>query len=163
MALCGKSIGLGALLLVFVCAAWAGSAYDELPEGEPAELARLYHSALALPGVGDWPPARRAALVDAATLRYRDRLVDRSSSPSPGAGRRHVERLAGGGLPAGAVGQACAQFGVVDGPCGMHRGYVRRVLVVEEMLVQERLTLANLEAELTGAVRRGLSDSRQAW
>ncbi|MCY4344250.1 MAG: hypothetical protein OXE83_11835, partial [Gammaproteobacteria bacterium] len=134
-------------------------AWDELPDVEPAELARLYHTALALPGVGDWPPAQRAALVDAATLRYRDRLVDRSSAPFPGTGRRHLERLVVGGAPEGAVGQACAQFGVLDGPCRMHRSYVRRVLVVEEMLVQERLTLADLEAELTGATRPGLSDS----
>ncbi len=162
MALYARSLGIAALFgLLALTASADPAAWDELPEGEPGELARLYHSALALPGLDHWPPSRRAALVDAATLRYRDRLVDRSSSPSPGAGRRHVERLVGGGAPEGAVSQACAQFGVLDGPCGMHRGYVRRVLVVEEMLVQNQLTLADLEAELTGATRPGLNDSRR--
>ena len=41
-----------------------------------------------------------------------------------------------------------------------HAGYVRRVQVVEEMLVQGRVTLAGLETELAGASRPRLHDVR---
>ena len=143
--------------------AWTGQApYDALPEGPPAELARLYFSALAVPGVGDWEVGRRAALLDAATLRYRDRLVDRASLPAGAAPLRHVERLAASEAATdGAVAQACAQFGLVGGACAPHAGYVRRVLVVEEMLVQGQVGLGDLEAELVGASRPGLEAARQ--
>ena len=165
IAACGRLLGTAALLWALAGSAWADAAsWDELPEGEPAEVARLYHSALALPGVGGWSPARRAALVDAATLRYRDRLVDRASSPSPQAGRRHLRRLAAAdGVPDPVLAQACAQFGVLADPCQAHAGYVRRVLVIEEMLVQKRLALTDLEAELTGAARPSLGGAGQAW
>ena len=140
--------------------AWAGAAgYDELPEGAPEDVAQFYYSALELPEVGDWDPWRRAALLDAATLRYRDRLVDRSSWPAADAALRHVERLAANdGLPAEAVAQVCGQYGLLAGPCADHAGYVRRVLVVEEMLVQGRLSLDALETEMVGAPRPRLSD-----
>lgn len=135
--------------------------YDELPEGPPAELARLYFSALAVPGVGDWGAGRRAALLDAATLRHRDRLVDRAPLPSGAAASRHIERLAASEAATdGAVAQACAQFGLVDGACAPHAGYVRRVLVAEEMLVQGQVDLGGLEAELVGASRPGLEAAR---
>ena len=54
-----------------------GDGDDGLPGGPAAEVALLYHSALAVPGVADWPPARRTALLDAATARHRDRLAGR--------------------------------------------------------------------------------------
>lgn len=56
--------------------------------------------------------------------------------------------------------QACAQCGLLAGPCAEHAGFVRRVLVVEEMLFQGRLRLADLEVELTGASRPRLGDAR---
>ncbi|MCY4212432.1 MAG: hypothetical protein OXF68_02275 [Gammaproteobacteria bacterium] len=135
--------------------AWADPApYDELPEGAPDEVAQLYYSALALPDVADWGRERRLALLDAATLRYRDRLVDRAPWPSADLALRHVERLAASAAADGsAVAQACAQFGLPQGPCAEHAGYVRRVRVVEEMLAQGRLTLDQLEVELAGASR----------
>lgn len=141
---------------------WADpSAYDELPEGDPKEVARLYHSALALPGVASWSLSRRTALLDAATLRYRDRLVNRASWTSREAAQRHVERLAAGeGVPSHVIGQACAQFGLLDGPCEAHLSQVRRTLVLEEMLVQGRLSLDGLEAELVGIARPGLDEAR---
>ena len=135
--------------------------YDELPEGPPEHVAQFYYSALALPEVAGWDAETRVALLDAATLRYRDRLVDRASWPSAHAARRHVERLAGSEVMSHrAVAQACAQYGLVDGPCADHAGYVRRVQVVEEMLVQGRVTLAGLETELAGASRPRLHDAR---
>ena len=135
--------------------------YDALPEGPPAELALLYYSALAVPGVEDWGAGKRAALLDAATLRYRDRLVDRASLPPGAAAPRHIERLAASEAATdGAVAQACAQFGLVDGACAPHAGYVRRVLVVEEMLVQGQVSLGGLELELIGASRPGLKAAR---
>ena len=141
-----------------LCHGSAAGAYDELAEGPAAEVARLFYSALSLPGVSEWDGAKRAALVDAATLRYRDRLVDRASQPAGDAALRHVERLAAAeAVPAEAVGQACAQAGLASGPCAPHAGYVRRVLVVEEMLVQGQLTLSELERELLGAPRSGLA------
>lgn len=143
-------------------AAWADpGTYDELPEGPPEQIAQLYYSAMALPGVVDWGPERRLALLDAATLRFRDRLVDRASWTSSDAALRHLERLAA----SEAVGEvararACAQFGLLAGPCAGHAGFVRRALVVEEMLVQGRLRLEELEVELIGASRPRLSDAR---
>lgn len=151
-----RAAAFGAALL------WASAAggYDELPEGPAPEVARLYFSALALPGIEGWGRAKRSALLDAATLRYRDRLVERASWRSGEAALRHVERLASAGaVPAEAVGQVCAQAGLVSGPCGPHAGYVRRVLVVEEMLVQGQLTLDDLEAELVGAPRSRLTSA----
>lgn len=142
-------------------AAWAdAAAYDELPEGPPGQVAQFYYSALALPDVGEWDEDRRLALLDAATLRYRDRLVDRASWTSADSALRHVERLsASDAMNHNQLAQACAQYGVLEGPCADHAGYVRRVGVVEEMLVQGRLTLDGLEKELAGASRPRLSDT----
>ena len=156
---------LAAILPIACLAAGTGRAeqapYDALPEVPPEELAPLYFSALAVPGVGDWDAGRRAALLDAATLRYRDRLVNRASLPAGAAAPQHVERLAASGVAtAGAVAQACAQFGLLGGACAAHAGYVRRVLVVEEMLVQGQVSLDDLEAELVGASRPRLEAAR---
>ena len=151
-----------ASVALFGWIAWAEPAgYDELPEGSPEHVAQFYYSALALPGVGEWGPGRRLALLDAATLRYRDRLVDRASWPSAGAALRHMGRLAASdAMNHHQLAQACAQYGVLRGPCVEHAGYVRRVWVVEELLAQGRLTLDGLEEELAGASRPGLSDPR---
>lgn len=150
----------GALLFaaLFGSAAWPEpAAYDELPEGSPEEVARLYYSALALPEVSGWGRERRLALLDAATLRHRDRLVDRAPAVSAGQVLRHVQRLsASERMGPSAVAQACARHGLVEGPCADHRGYVRRVQVVEEMLAQGQVTLDDLEAELAGAPRPSL-------
>ena len=123
------------LALLVGSAAWAErDSYDELPEGAPGYVARFYFSALSLPEVGDWNREQRLALLDAATLRYRDRLVNRASRTSPETALRHVERLAAMEAPPGpAIGQTCAQFALLDGPCAEHAGYVRRVEVVEEL------------------------------
>ena len=142
--------------------AWAEPpVYDELPAGSPEHVAQFYHSALALPEVGEWDADRRLALLDAATLRYRDRLVDRASWPSTDAALRHIERLAASEtMNHHALAQACAQYGLLEASCAEHAGYVRRVGVVEEMLVQGRLTLDGLETELAGASRPRLSGAR---
>ncbi|MDE0269746.1 MAG: hypothetical protein OXP11_00900 [Gammaproteobacteria bacterium] len=159
-------IGAVALLLGVLMGslAWAGPvAHDELPEGPPDQVAELYYSALSLPEVANWGPDRRLALLDAATLRYRDRLVDRASWTSADSALRHVERLtASEAADQLAVAQACAQFGLLNGPCAAHVGYVRRVRVLEEMLAQGRLTLDELEVELAGATRPRLSDGALA-
>ncbi|MCZ0942105.1 MAG: hypothetical protein OXJ53_03505 [Gammaproteobacteria bacterium] len=157
----GRGIAAWLLGALAAALAWADpAAYDELPDGPPDEVARLYYSALALPEVAEWNPHRRLALLDAATLRYRDRLVDRASWASADSALRHVERFAASGAAdRPAVAQACAQFGLLQGPCAEHVGYVRRVRVVEEMLVQGRLTLDELEIELAGAPRPRLSDA----
>ena len=47
--------------------------YDELPAGPSASIAPLYYSALSLPGVSEWTAVEKAALLDVATLRYKDR------------------------------------------------------------------------------------------
>ena len=147
----------GALLFAALLGSMARAeapAYDELPEGSPEQVARLYYSALALPEVSGWGRERRLALLDAATLRHRDRLVDRAPAVSAGQVLRHVQRLsASERMGPSAVAQACARHGLVEGPCAGHRGYVRRVQVVEEMLAQGQLTLDDLEAELAGAPR----------
>ena len=142
-------------------AAWSdAAAYDELPAGAPAHVAQFYYAALELPGVAGWDRETRLALLDAATLRHRDRLLDRAPAPSADAALRHVERLAASDvMRAGALAQACAQYGLLAGPCAAHAGYVRRARVLEEMLAQGRLTLAALEAELAGAPRPRLRDA----
>ena len=158
---CSAALLLAAL---FGPLAWAEPAvYDELPEGLPEQVAELYYSALALPGVADWGRDRRLALLDAATLRHRDRLVDRASWASADSALRHIGRLAGSeAFSQSAVAQACAQYGLLHGPCAAHVGYVRRVGVVAEMLAQGRLTLDALEVELAGAPRPRLDDGLRA-
>ena len=149
-------VALVAVALLAGRSAGAAEAYDELPEGAAPEVARLYYSALALPGVSDWEGPARAALLDVATRRYRDRLIDRASPVSDDTALRHIVRLSASDLALGhphVVGQACARYGLLTGPCSPHAGYVRRALVVEEMLVQGQLTLSALEIELVGASR----------
>lgn len=156
---------VAALALSAGASAGGADAYDELPAGPAAEVARLYYSALALPGVPGWDGVARAALLDVATLRYRNRLVDRAPAVSEAAALRHVGRLSESGLALahpGAVGQACAQYGLLSGPCAGHAGYVRRALVVEEMLAQGQITLGALESELVGASRPGMSEPHEA-
>ena len=132
--------------------------YDELPAGPSASIAPLYFSALSLPGVSDWTAAEKAALLDVATLRYKDRLIDRAPAVSAEHTRTYLERLAGSALILSypdAMRQACAQHAVSDGVCEAHAGYVRRAGVVEEMLVQGQLSLDELELELIGSRRPG--------
>ena len=137
--------------------------YDELPGGRASEVARLYYSALELPGVGDWGVVERAALLDVATLRYRDRLVNRAPSGQVASALRHIGRLvASEAASGGAVAQACARYGLIEGPCAGHVGYVRRAMVLEEMLVQGQVDLDGLEIELVGAVRARPGEERIA-
>lgn len=138
------------------------ASYDELPDGPAPELARLYYAAASVPGLAELGTAERAALLDAVTLRYRDRLVDRAPSASPSDALGHAARLAGSELGAARpelVARTCARYGLVEGACAGHSGYVRRVLVLEEMLVQGQLTLEALEIELVGAARPGFGDA----
>ena len=77
----------GALVLAGVLALAVGSAeqravYDALSDGPPAAIATLYYSALSLPGVSDWTELEKAALLDVATLRYKDRLIDQAAAVS---------------------------------------------------------------------------------
>ncbi len=148
---------LGALALG-VAGAQHSALYDALPAGPPASVAKLYYSALSLPGVSDWTGAEKAALLDVATLRYKDRLIDRAPAVSAQHTRQYLERLAVSTLVwsyPDALRQACAQYAVSDGVCEPHAGYVRRAGVVEEMLVQGQLSLDELELELIGARRPG--------
>lgn len=157
-----RGIATGFLLTVFLCPpAWSdAAAYDELPAGAPAHVAQFYYAALELPGVAGWDRETRLALLDAATLRHRDRLLDRAPAPSADAALRHVERLAASeAMGVRALAQSCAQHGLVAGPCAAHVGHVRRARVLEEMLAQGRLTLAALEAELAGAPRPRLREA----
>ena len=137
--------------------------YDELPAGPASEVARLYYTARSVPGLDTWPDAERSALLDAVTERYRDRLVDRAPWGSEAAVLDHVGRLAGSELGAGRpelVARSCARYGLVAGPCAVHAGYVRRALVLEEMLAQGQLSLEALETELAGAARPGFEGAR---
>ena len=161
----------GACALAFVVAALSQAfgveqarasepVYDELPDGPAAEVARLYFSALALPGVESLDRNERAALLDAATLRYRDRLIDRAPSPSADLVMRHLARLAESDFARNdpsVVRQTCARHGLTEAQCEPFAGYARRVLVLEEMLVQGQLTLDALEVELVGAPRPKLA------
>ena len=136
--------------------------YDELPGGPPGELAPLFHSALVVPNVADWPAKDRRELLDVVTVRYKNRLVDRAPSPSLQRTRRYVERLSRSPLAQefpNVVRQTCAQYGFTGGTCAKHRSYVRRALVLEEMLAQGNLSLDRMEVELVGETRPKLS----AW
>lgn len=161
-----NSVAAALAVLVSLAAAPTRSediAYDELPHGPAPEVARLYYSALSLPGLDAWDGAERRALLDAVTQRYRDRLVDRASWSSQSAILDHVGRLAESELGAGRpelVARTCARHGLLDGPCAAHAGYVRRALVLEEMLVQGQLSLDALETELAGAARPGIEGAR---
>lgn len=133
--------------------------YDLLPEESPALLAELYYAAEEVPGVAELPPGARRSLLDVVTERHRNRLIDRAPEASPERIRQFVGRLAASELARSfpdALRQACAQHGVVAGPCAPHEGYVRRALVLGEMLAAKRLALADLETELIGAARPAL-------
>ena len=140
-------------------------AYDALPGGAPGEVARLFFSALDVPYVADWHTQDRKDLLDVVTLRYKNRLIDRAPAASLQRTTRYVERLAQSALAQqfpNAVRQTCAQYGLTTGSCARHRNYVRRALVLEEMLAQGQLTLDQLETELAGATRPKLAAWRQA-
>ncbi len=136
--------------------------FDELPGGSPDELAALFYSALAIPDLAEWSARDRQELLDAVTVRYQRRLIDRAPSSSPQRTRRYVERLSRSPLAQEfprVVRQTCAQYAFTTGACARHRGYVRRALVLEEMLAQRNLSLDQLETELAGKPRPKLS----AW
>ena len=138
--------------------------HDGLPEGGPEALAALYYAADEIPGVAALPAARKRGLLDVVTERYKSRLVDRAGL-SEELLLGHVERLSRSGLVAGrpaAVAQTCAQHGLLDGACAAHAGYVRRALLLEEMLASGRLSLGDLEEELVGSPRPSLSGDRGA-
>lgn len=140
----------------------ARDADDMLPEGTADEIAGLFHSALEVPDVADWLAEDREDLLDVVTLRYKNRLIDRAPAASLHRVRRYVEQLAHSGLAKefpNAMRQTCAQYGLTEGSCAQHRGYVRRALVLEEMLARQQLTLGQMEAELAGATRPTL----EAW
>ena len=141
----------------------APAAYDELPGGAPQDVAQFYYRAAEVPGIASWAPAARRRLVAAVTERYKNRLVNRAPDASAERSLGYVERLAGSPLARDfphVVPQTCAQYGLLEGACEPHRGYVRRVLVLEEMLAQNRTSLDGLEQEIAGATRRKLTDSR---
>ena len=159
-----------AMLACFALALGASAApstandYDALPNGTPSEVAQLFHSALAVPNVADWHPQDRAALLDVATLRYKNRLIDRAPAASPARVMRHVEQLAQSALARefpNALRQTCAQYGLTEGACAQHQGYVNRALLLEEMLAQGQLTLDTMETELAGAPRAKMGAWRQ--
>ena len=158
-----KSVAVALVLFVglFATRAWSDEAvYDELPAGPAAEVARLYYTVLSVPGLSDWDDLERSALLDAVTQRHRDRLVDRAPWASEPAVLDHVARLAGSELGMERpelVARTCARYGLMDGPCATHAGYVRRALVLEEMLAQGQLSLEALETELAGAARPGFA------
>jgi len=134
-------------------------AYEALPDGDAESLAQLYWSAEEVPGVGSLSEAHRRSLLDVVTERYKSRLVDRG--PDPEEMLRHVERLAKSPLASRrplVLAQACAQYGLRGGACAAHAGYVRRAMVLEEMLALGRLTLGDLESELTGVPRPSLRE-----
>ena len=140
------------------------AAHEPLPEGGPAELAALYYGADEVPGVASLGADHRRSLLDVVTRRYKDRLADRGAGPE-GTMRAHLERLAGSRLAADrpmVMAQSCARFGIDDGVCAAHRGYVRRARLLEEMLATGRTTLAALETDLVGAPRRGLDAAGNA-
>ena len=141
----------------------AGSGeYDALPAGSPDELAQLFHSALDLPNVRQWPAEAKGQLLAVVTVRYKHRLIDRAPPISGEQTQRYVERLAKSPLAQespGVVRQTCAQYGFAEGACAAHAGYVRRALVLEEMLARGDLSLEQLETELMGTPRSRLS----AW
>ena len=133
--------------------------YDPLPDESPALLSELFYAAGEVPGVAELPPAAKRDLLDAVTERHKSRLANRAAEARPQRVLDYMERLSRSELaqafPA-AVRQACAQHGLSEGPCAPHRGYVRRALVLEEMLAGQRLSLDGLEVELLGAARPAL-------
>ena len=138
--------------------------HEGLPEGGPEALAALYYAAAEIPGVASLPAARKRALLDVVTERHKSRLVDRAGLPAELLAG-HVERLSRSGLASGrplVLAQACAQHGLLGGVCAAHAGYVRRALLLEEMLATGRVSLGGLEEELVGSARPSLGARREA-
>ena len=137
--------------------------FDELPAGAPQDVAQFYYRVGDVPGLADWAPAARERLLAAVTERHKNRLVNRAPDAAAESALPYVARLAGSPLAQDfphVVPQTCAQYGLLEGACEPHRGYVRRVLVLEEMLALNRTSLDNLEQELTGATRPKLTDAQ---
>ncbi len=164
-------VGLFAGWTVSVAPAAAGetaaavpfAAHEALPEGDAETLGELYWSASEVPGVDSLEGLHRRSLLDVVTERYKSRLVDRGPAAEDLA--RHLERLAASPLASSqplVLAQACAQYGRLEGACAAHAGYVRRAMVLEEMLGSARLTLGDLETELTGAPRPSLREALAA-
>ena len=133
--------------------------HEALPEGDAESLAELYWSASEVPGIDSLAEVHRRSLLDVVTERYKSRLVDRG--PAPEELLKHVERLAESPLALRrplTVAQTCAQYGLREGACASHAGYVLRAMVLEEMLALGRLTLSDLETELLGAPRPSLRE-----
>lgn len=166
-----KGRGVAAAFILCAGAAFAGEGapaahealYDELPAGAPQDVAQFYYRVEDVPGVSDWTAAGRERLLAAVTERHKNRLVNRAPDAAAESALPYVERLAGSPLAQDfphVVPQTCAQYGLLEGACEPHRGYVRRVLVLEEMLALNRTSLDNLEQELTGATRPKLTDAQ---
>ena len=129
-------------------------AYDPLPDESPALLSELFYAAGEVPGVAELPPAAKLDLLAVVTERYGRRLANRASDALPEQLREYMEGLSQSELAQAfpeALRQACAQQGFAEGPCAPHSGYVRRALVLEEMLAGQRLSLEDLQAELAAA------------
>ena len=157
--------GLGLAALFHAAAAQAqnsldpSAAYDALPDESPALLSELFYAAGEVPGIAELAPAAKRELLDVVTERHKSRLANRAAAAQPERALAYVERLSRSELAQafpGAVRQACAQHGLSEGPCAPHGGYVRRTLVLEEMLASQRLSLDGLEVELLGAARPAL-------
>ena len=137
--------------------------YDALPAGAPDELARLFHSALDLPNVRQWPAEAKRQLLAVVTARHKNRLIDRAPPASGAQTQRYVERLAKSPLAQESptvVRQTCAQYGFTEGACAAHAGYVRHAVVLEEMLARGHLSLEQLETELVGVDK---DDTDEEW
>ena len=135
------------------------AAYDALPDEPPALLSELFYAAAEVPGITELAPAAKRELLDLVTERHKNRLANRAAEAQPERALAYVERLSQSELAQafpGAMRQACAQHGLSEGPCAAHGGYVRRALVLEEMLAAQRLSLDSLEVELLGAARPAL-------
>ena len=151
-------------LALSASAAPTANADDMLPEGTPDEIAGLFHSALDVPDVASWLAEDREDLLNVVTLRYKNRLIDRAPAASLDRVKGYVEQLAQSELVQefpNALRQTCGQYGLTEGSCARHRGYVRRALVLEEMLARQQITLGQMEAELAGATRPTLEAWRQ--
>ena len=135
------------------------TAYDALPDESPALLSELFYAAGEVPGITELAPAIKRELLDVVTERHKSRLANRAAEAQPERALAYMERLSRSELAQafpGAMRQACAQQGLSEGPCAAHGGYVRRAMVLEEMLAAQRLSLDSLEVELLGAARPAL-------
>ena len=156
----GLAAAIAALFGTLAVAEPVTGEYDALPAGAPDELARRSNSALELPGIEQWPAEDKRQLLEAVTVRYKNRLIDRAPTATPEQTQRYVERLAKSPLAEESprvVRQTCTQYGFTEGVCADHAGYTLRALVLEEMLAQRSLSLGQLETELAGKPRPKLS------